>query len=860
MSSDAVESFLEFSTVSRVTLGAHPEWRVWLEEVVSDTTPRSAGRVRADLDGWMGEAVGFDAALDQLRAFKRREMLRIGARDWAGVAPMEETVAALSILADECIRRVASLSWERVAEKRGEPGCDWIVLGLGKLGGRELNYSSDVDLMLVYGEEGETDRGLTRHEWYNEWGKLFVAKFAERTAAGGLFRIDMRLRPDGDSGPLARSLEGCENYYAEFGETWERLALMKARACAGDQELAYEFGVMIQPFCYPRHLSERVLDEVGYIKDRIENELLDEVTRYSDVKRGIGGIREIEFVVQVVQLLQGGRQAYIQTPGTMAAMTAIERLEILSAGVVGKLREAYLFWRRLEHRIQMVEERQTHEIPSEPGARWKIARSLGFESPEAFESACGAHRKTVRGLFDELVRTRAAGEAPAPKWDWLSEGGRRILEGMREGPNFSNISPRTRQLFEHLEPILEGQLRGLVDPERVLAGIETFVERYGARGQLYETWVSNPRVLELLVRLFDASEKFRDLLVSHPDWLETICRGGRIDDVRAPEDYEAGASAQGDAEALRSWRWEEGLRIAIQDALGLVDDGGREYEHSGLAQACVRWLCGRLGCPEMAVIAAGKFGGWELSYGSDLDLVFVGGRPEAARELLRTLSASSSHGTLYKADARLRPEGETGTLTPDLGQVEIYYRDRAQIWEFVALSKFRHAAGDVAMAARFFERVMPLWVERGRDPAIVDYMLEMKGRIEAERDRGHAPELRIKTGPGGVMDIEFAAQCWQLRRGRAETRLRAALSMMGEEFPDEAGAMRDAYVALRHLESVHRRFEFQSSACLPASPEARQGLARRAGYESGEAMMARVGQLRERARASFDAVMRRLRH
>lgn len=859
MSAESVESFLEFSTVSRVTLGAHPEWRGWLEVAVGDATPRSPGRLRADLDDWMRDAGGFDARLDRLRAFKRREMLRIGARDWAGVAPVEETVAALSILADECIGRVARLSWERVAEKRGEPGCDWIVLGLGKLGGRELNYSSDVDLMLVYGEEGETAGGLTRHEWYNEWGKLFVAKFAERTAAGGLFRIDMRLRPDGDSGPLARSLEGCENYYSEFGETWERLAMMKARACAGDQELAYEFGVMMQPFCYPKNLSERVLDEVGHIKDRIENELLDEVTRYSDVKRGVGGIREIEFVVQVVQLLQGGRQAYLQTQGAMAAMAVIERLALLPGGAIRKLREAYLFWRRLEHRIQMVDERQTHEIPPDPEARWRIARSLGFASAEAFESACAGHRTTVRGLFDELVRTRATNEPAATRWEWLGEGGRRILEGMRQGPTFSNISPRTRQLFENLEPILEEKLRGLVDPERVLAGLESFVERYGARGQLYETWVSNPRVLELLVRLFDASERFRDLLVSHPDWLETICRGGRIDDVLAPEDYEAEASAQGDIEALRSWRWEQGLRIAIQDALGLIDDEGREYEHSGLAQACVRWLCVRLGCPDMAVIAAGKFGGWELSYGSDLDLVFVGGRPEAARELLRTLSASSSNGILYRADARLRPEGETGTLTPDLGQVERYYRDRAQTWEFVALAKFRHAAGDGALAARFFERVMPLWLEHGRDPAVVDYMLDMKGRIEAERDRGHAPELRIKTGPGGVVDIEFAVQCWQLRRGRPETRLRVALAMVVEEFPGEAAAMRDAYVALRHLESVHRRFEFQSASCLPASPEAREGLARRAGYESGDAMMARVGVLRERARASFEAVMRRLR-
>lgn len=860
MGDDPIEGFLEYSTVSRVTLGAHPEWREWLEAMIRKDAGRTPGALRADLDEWMRDAPGFDAALDLLRAFKRREMLRIGVRDWADLADLQETIGALSALADECIRRVARLCWARVAEKRGDPCTPWIVLALGKLGGLELNYSSDVDLSLVYAEEGETAGGLTRHEWYNQWGKLFVAKFAERTAAGGLFRIDMRLRPDGDTGPLARSLEGCENYYSEFGETWERLALMKARTCAGDQELGYEFGVMIQPFCYPRLLSEQVLEEVGHIKERIERELLDGVTRYTDVKRGVGGIREIEFVVQVSQLLHGGRQAYLQTQSTLTALSAIDRLELMTPEAVRQLRDAYIFWRRIEHRIQMVEERQTHEIPTDPLARLRVARSLGFDSCEEFDSACESRRRVVRRLFDELVRTRRGQSSEAPSWDWLGDDGKRILAGMRQGPTFSNVSPRTRQLFEILEPILESHLRRLVDPAGVLAGLESFVERYGARGQLYETWVSNPRVLELLVKLFDGSKRFRELLATHPDWLESICRGGRIDDVLTPEEYESQAALQEDVEGLRSWRWEQGLRIAIQDVLGLTDEAQREYEHSGIAQGCVRWLCLRLGCSGMAVLAAGKFGGWELSYGGDLDLVFVGGNPDAAKNMLRTLSESSPNGLLYKADARLRPEGESGILTPDIDQLAGYYRDRAQAWEYVALVKFRHVAGSGEIARRFFEGVMPLWVERGRDPGVIDSMRDIKRRIETERDRGCDPEFRIKTGAGGLMDIELTVQCWQLRRGRPENRLRLALRLMAEEFPAEAAVLGESYRVLRHIESVHRRFEFQSASCLPTAPETRDRLAKRAGYESAGAMMAAVGLARERARSSFDSVMQRLRH
>lgn len=860
MADDPISGFLEYSTVSRVTLGVHPEWREWLETALDPNARRGPGGLRADIDEWMRDVSGLDASLDRLREFKRREMLRIGLRDWADLADVRETMEALSVLADECIRRVAALCWTRMAERRGDPGCRWIVLALGKLGGRELNYSSDVDLALVYGEEGESEGGLTRHEWYNQWGKLFVARFAERTAAGGLFRIDMRLRPDGDSGPLARSLEGYENYYSEFGETWERLALMKARACAGDQELGYEFGVMIQPFCYPRLLSEQVLDEVGHIRERIEKELLDEVTRYSDVKRGIGGIREIEFVVQVLQLLHGGRQAYLQTQSTLSAMSAIDRLELLDPVAVRQLRQAYLFWRRVEHRVQMVEERQTHEMPSDPGARLRLARSLGFASSGEFDAGCESHRKAVRERFDELVRARQKPVSTASSWEWLGEDGRRILAGMREGPTFSNVSPRTRQLFEVLEPVLESHLRQLVDPEGVLAGLESFVERYGARGQLYETWVSNPRVLELLVRLFDGSKRFRELLATHPDWLESICRGGRIDDVLSAEEYAAEALLQGDIEALRSWRWEQGLRIAIQDVLGLIDDAQREHEHSGIAEACLKWLCAHLDCPEMAVMGAGKFGGCELSYGSDLDLVFVGGQPDGARKVLRSLSESSPNGLLYKADARLRPEGDSGILTPDLAQIEKYYRGRAQTWEYVAFVKFRHVAGSREIAGRFFDIVMPLWKERGRDPGLIDHMLEIKHRIETERDRGCAPELRIKTGPGGLMDIELATQCWQLRRGRPEQGLRAALGLLGSEFPAEAAVFVGGYRVLRHLESVHRRFEFQSTSCLPASEEARRALAKRAGYESEAAMMEDVGRARDSVRTSFAAVMQRLRH
>jgi len=865
MPDPTLDAFLDFSPVSRASLDAFPEWREWvLAQAKIGHGERSLSKIKIEWGEWKPRGGDGRAAMEMLRRFKRREMLRIGFRDWCEASAVQESLTELSRLASFCIEITADLSWKEAVSKRGDPGTPFLVLGMGKLGGGELNYSSDVDLVLVYGEEGDATPRMTRHEWFQQWGRHFVSSFAERTGEGSLFRIDMRLRPDGDAGPLVRSLDGCENYFAAFGETWERLAYMKAKRVSGDEELAYEFGLRVQPFCYPKMIPPELLAEVSHVKKRIETELLDGITRETDVKRGIGGIREIEFIVQVQQLLHGGCHPYLQERSTLKAMTMLEQSPFMKKETVEALREAYFFWRRIEHRIQMVEEAQTHEIPENYDARWKIAQSLGFGSLAEFEEACRQRRQTVRHHFDELIREAPTSPQQSPRerdlmWANLSPSGFRVLENLRSGPAFANISPRTKELFARLEPLLAKEMVALVSPEDVMVGLERFVERYGSRGHLYETWLGSPKALQLLLKLFDASVLFRDLLVAHPDWLEEICREEEIDVCRDAKTYWESALNIETVEKLRLWRWEEGLRIAIQDVLGLITNEQREEQHSHLADACVRRIAGWTNADELCVLAAGKWGGRELGYGSDLDMVFVGGCQTHASSIIKTLSERTASGHFFSADARLRPEGDKGILTPSPDAVVSYYESRAQTWEFLALAKYRKVCGLDEIWKPIQQQLLSLWKERGKRWQTWPEVIAMRAMVEKERGKGQPVWSQIKTGSGGIMDVEFAAQSWQMGRGFWEPSTRRALDAMSEEFPIEAKSLLDGYEVLRRVESLMRRWDFASRNSLPSDGDEQCRLALRYGLKWGE-MLAELDSVRQSVRASYHSVMRSLQH
>src|SRR5216110_1587514 len=360
----ALLHLLAVSSICAARLTQNPELLLWLCQPEVCLASRRYAEMFSELRALAGDSIA-QQDFAALRFWKGREMTRVALRELANVAPLEETTGELSQIAEICIRRVFE-HWDSELRKRqGSPMAEFAILGLGKLGGSELNHSSDVDLLFLYSEEGQLTPHISYHEFFNRLGKRILETFSTPHPAGSLFRIDLRLRPEGSAGPLARSLESMENYYAGFGETWERIALIKARGIAGSRELAYEFLRQHQPFIYPESATPDLLEEIANIKRRIERDVVGPDKLHRDVKLGIGGIREIEFIVQALQLINGARHPFLQEPSMLKALRALRELDLLPPEEVLAIDGAYRFLRRVEHRLQIEAEQQTHTVPEE---------------------------------------------------------------------------------------------------------------------------------------------------------------------------------------------------------------------------------------------------------------------------------------------------------------------------------------------------------------------------------------------------------------------------------------------------------------------------------------------------------------
>jgi len=675
------------------------------------------------------DAMDFSTALARLREFKQREMLRIGARDLARLGKLAEIMQEVSDVADVCLEVVWQICWRQLTKRYGQPfhqdtsGC-WqptagCVLGMGKLGGQELNYSSDVDVLFVYSEEGNVFRevpskGMTpravmsNHQFFNRLAEAFVAEVSRMTGEGALYRIDLRLRPEGGAGPLTRSLAGYENYYAQWGQTWERMMLVKARGVAGDATLAAEFLEMIQPFRYPRSINESALREVVAMKGRIEHEVLkaDELER--NVKLGRGGIREIEFVAQALQVLHAGRQPFLQGAQTVPCLGKLVQYELLSKEESQQLTEAYCFLREVEHRLQMEDNLQTHTIPAERLAQERLSRLMGFATAAEFEAVRRTHTRNVRDVFARLIKVDASGgEIPSAFPRQFGEGAEgewkkllaehafrgpdkafRVLREFVEGPGYVHVSPRTSELAHQLlprlfalcpqprggdasprcspttgrgrfgEPSPPGEAVPLSDPDRVVTRLDSFISAYGARGTLFELWHSNPSIFELLVLLFDRSEFLAELAIRTPDLVDELVMSGRLRQRKSAEetlrDLRHGLGDKDQHLWLRRYHQAELMRIGLRDILGLADPEQYLTELSALAEACLQYALEavmhkhKVRTTPFVIIGLGKLGGAEIDYGSDLDVVFVA--KDSAKDL--TKSAELAREVLELVSAR----------------------------------------------------------------------------------------------------------------------------------------------------------------------------------------------------------------
>src|ERR1700693_4257973 len=529
---------------------------------------------------WHGDRS--DLSFRDLRLWKSQEMLRIAFREISGLAGLAETTRDITAIAERCVSEVYATCFENLAGRWGRPKTGFCVLAMGKFGGTELNYSSDIDVVFFYGDEGNLNPRFTYREFFTRLAENIIRIFS--ATADPLFRIDVRLRPEGGNGSLVRSLASMENYYAGYGETWERMALIKGRGGAGAGELLYQFNQRMQPFIFPRIVSTDLVEEIVAVKARIEREIVGLADLHRNVKLGYGGIREIEFILQTLQLLHGARNAFLQERNSLKTLVALEQLNILPPKEVGLLRDAYIFLRAVEHRLQIQNEQQTHTLPARREAWIGIARTLGYEHVDAFAEALYSHTSAVRSVFDRLLKSSEA--RPKEMSRDLStfhtpESAARALTSLREGPSNVHVAPRTRRLYAKLEPELLAWCSRVAEPDAALNRFIRFVDGYGTRGLLFETMLANPKLLELLIRLFDASAIFSEVVIRRPQLIEEITRGKSLGYSLSKEQFLEGR--QGNDEHLPALEWvrvyrrSQVVRILLRDILEIASQEDLQF-------------------------------------------------------------------------------------------------------------------------------------------------------------------------------------------------------------------------------------------------------------------------------------------
>jgi [glutamine synthetase] adenylyltransferase / [glutamine synthetase]-adenylyl-L-tyrosine phosphorylase len=852
----ALLHLLAVSSICATRLTRDPQTLIWLSQPEVSVASRGYAERLAALRFLAGESVARQK-FEPLRFWKGREMTRVALRELAGVAPLEETTGELSEIAEICIRRVFEHWNSELRQRYGSPRAEFAILALGKLGGGELNHSSDVDLLFLYSEEGQLTPHVSYHEFFNRLGNKIFETFSTPHPVGSLFRVDLRLRPEGSAGPLARSLESMENYYAGFGETWERIALIKARGIAGSRELAYDFLRLHQPFIYPKSATRDLLVEISNIKHRIERDVVGTEKLQRDVKLGRGGIREIEFIVQTLQLIHGARHPFLQEANMLKALYALRQLDLLPSEEVLALDNAYRFLRRVEHRVQIEAEQQTHTVPDESEALLRLARSLCFSSTSDFTAALQKRMGSVRPIFQRIMsETHAEPAKVSLEIFGDPKGAEKSLRDLERGAASFHVAPRTRQIFQKLRPILLNWLTKAADPDASLNRFLRFVDAYGLRSLLFELLVTNPKLLELLVKTFDASRFAGELLIRRPQLLEDITRDPTFDEPRSVSENMCRLESLGinanNLDPIRAYRQRQLLRIILREVLGLVRPPAVFTELSDLAQACLVFAARLLGDDKTTIIALGKFGGGEISYGADLDVVFIGEDNRPAQNLISAMTQPTVEGNIWALDTRLRPEGENGPLVCSIETYQSYYANRAQLWEMQSLTRARPISGP--LQDEFMSVAKSVWNRAKEDAEFsvkIDKMLE---RIRSERGSG-SDFLDLKTGCGGIIEAEFLVQALQMRESIWEPKWQHAADSLRRHgvFTDaEATRLKQSYGFLRRCESVLRRYDNKSVGAIPNDLNEQQKLSIHLGYDSFENFRRDYADARETIHAIYE--------
>lgn len=831
------------------------------------------------------EGCGDEKQLGELlRKYRRREMVRIAWRDLTGRADMVETTADLSHLADACVDGALNLLYEWHCKQWGTPFSSegvqqrLVVLGMGKLGAFELNFSSDVDLIFCYPEDGETQggrRSLANQEFFIKLGQALIRTLDANTAYGFVFRVDMRLRPFGESSALAVSFDAMENYYQVHGREWERYAMIKARVMAGDQEAGAELMARLKPFVYRKYVDYGAFESLREMKEMIAREVkrkgMDD-----NVKLGAGGIREVEFIGQAFQLIRGGREPTLQQRRILTILEALRGFELLPDFVTDELVAAYIFLRDSEHRIQEWAEQQTHMLPNNEEGKARLACGMGFESWEEYEPVLRDHMRRVHEHFQQVFAAPQTEHAQSDEQDltgiWqgtmdseqalatmqalgFEEGEEmlRLLGQVRDGRMVQTMSAQARMRMDNLIPLLLGAVGQGNAPDETLRRLLQLLEAIGRRSAYLALLVENPMALSQLVRLCSASPWIASHLSRFPQLLDELLdprtlytppkRDELANEVRQRLMHIPAEDLEGQMEALRHIKQAHMLRVAAADVMEAVPLMIVSDHLTDIAEVMTeaafdlawRHLVARHGRPDscdervcdtgFAVIGYGKMGGFELGYGSDLDIVFLhskeskgkftgGKKPldnqvfyaRLGQRMIHVLNTRTAAGELYEIDTRLRPSGASGLLVSSVDAFADYQREQAWTWEHQALVRARFINGDAGIARAFNEvRSEILSQERDRDK-LREEVREMREKMRSSLSKAESGKFDLKQDHGGIADIEFMVQygvlAWAhkhqaLLEWSDNIRLLESLAECGIISEEQSSLLCDAYRSFR---------------------------------------------------------------
>jgi len=859
-----------------------------LKELVQDTT----------------ESGAFDRIL---RRYKEEEYLRIGSRDLTGQADTREVMAELSDLAAASIRAAVNFHFQRLTQRHGVPeGIDkdygFVVLGMGKISGRELNFSSDVDLMYLRGPEEGRTRGpdsLTVAVFYEKLAGAVTRSLSEITEDGFVFRVDLRLRPEGERGELVPSVSNALDYYLGWGRTWERAALMKAVPIAGDLGLGQSFIEELEPFIYRKHLDYSTLEEMRVMKQRVS----DKLSRRPgiNIKLGQGGIREIEFFVQALQLINAGKIRRVRSPSTLEALALLRDTGLLDGKTSDDLTEAYLFFRKTEHRIQINHQLQTHELPRTVEDQEELARRMGYRNNAlaSFLSELDRHRRAVEDLFAGLFYH--SGEEVLEQ---VSPTTRRLIDSINDANltcallsdlGFEDpvsaypvlrdlVTPvdkvgigKPGQLLQRLAPLFIEELLKVPEPGRALISLAAYIESLQASSAYFSTFLENPATVKFLMKILGESRFFTELLVRHPESIDSLIATGSQQGPKEKEllrhelaerlaycqDLEAGL------DALRRFKNEELLMIGVPHLSGEIDSSQARRLVTELADVCldaavslaVEEMGHRFG-PVQAkdslpflILGMGKLGGMEMTYLSDVDVIFIYDIPPVtigrftahewfarlANRIISILTVPTSEGSVFAIDTRLRPSGNEGPLVSSLESFRNYHKTTSQIWEKQALIKARPVTGPRDLAETVTEIVRDCVIRTefsDRDRAEI---ARLRRRMESEIALEDDLHVDMKTGHGGLVDVEFFVQANILKYARLQPEILqnntlaglAALRAAGFVDEESFELLDSGYRFLSNLEDRLRIMEYRSVNRMPLSGDKLKGLALRLGYGPG---------------------------